>query len=208
MPRRNNNQPSPNEGSICVAGCGAGACPQSRRRLRPGGQGARQPSRGSPPAQGVKYTESEGLARPAMVVDQKKRPDDGQRFCAESLLGARPGRGKNSGEPNSCCPKAIRECRREITASRPPTGTARNVPIRAHSALQELGQARQGGRNRETVRSALEISGVWLGAGPNRVQNDSGLSRPDVAGISVLITFLPSIRTSKSTFRAHFSAGI
>jgi hypothetical protein len=33
-------------------------------------------------------------------------------------------------------------------------------------ALQELGQARQGGRNRETVRSALEISGFGWELGP------------------------------------------
>jgi eukaryotic-like serine/threonine-protein kinase len=35
-----------------------------------------------------KYTESEPLAREAMEFDQKKQPDDWQRFRAESLLGA------------------------------------------------------------------------------------------------------------------------
>ena len=34
-----------------------------------------------------RFTESEPLAREAMDVNQKKRPDDWQRFRAESLLG-------------------------------------------------------------------------------------------------------------------------
>jgi hypothetical protein len=60
-----------------------------------------------------KYSGSEGIARPAMEVDEKKQPDDGPRFRAESLLGASLAGEKNTGKPNSCNSKAIRECRRK-----------------------------------------------------------------------------------------------
>jgi hypothetical protein len=35
-----------------------------------------------------KFTESETLARQAVEIDRKKRPDEWERFRAESLLGA------------------------------------------------------------------------------------------------------------------------
>ena len=77
-----------------------------------------------------KFVESEPLAHKAMEMDQKKQPDDWQRFRAESLLGeSLAGEKRNTPKPNRCCWKAIRGCWRGRTASVRPIATIWNWPI-------------------------------------------------------------------------------